>query len=288
MACRVTRAVVPLQSPLDLQTTLFSGQDFRWEPEGDGYVGWLGDAPVLLRPVRTALEAHSPLPAEETAARLRCYFRLDDDLQAVHRALAEDGPVAQAMRRWQGLRLLRLDAWHALASYICSAQANIPRITRMVHALARHLGEPVHFMERVLWRFPTPHTIAQAGEGVLRALGLGYRAPHLWQTACQIAQGEVDLAALASLPTEDLRQCLRDLPGVGDKVADCVLLLGYGRTEAFPIDVWVRRALREGYSIPPPHTYRRLREWAVQRWGHYAGYAQLYLFHHWRTRRRRG
>lgn len=278
MAGGITRVILPLLVPIDLETTLCNGQDFRWKREGEGYVGWLGDVPAFLRVVQGNLEVLSPLP-EEAHARVRRLFRLDDDQEAVQSVLARDPLVASAMRRWPGLRLLRLEPWPTLASFICTAHANIPRITRMVEALAQALGEPVDFRGKRRWRFPSPQAVAQAGEHGLRSLGLGFRAKYLWGTACLLAQGKVDLDALAHLPTEDLRQHLMALPGVGEKVADCVLLLGFGRTEAFPIDRWVRRALIEWYHLPAPHTYCRLRAWAQERWEKWAGYAQLYLFH---------
>jgi len=283
MAGAVRRTLLPLAGPLDLEATLFSGQDFRWEREGEGFAGWLGDAPVLLRPREGYLEAFSPLPEGEAVARLRRLFRWDDRGEEVRGVLASDPLLARALARWPGLRLLHLEPWPALASFICSAHAHLPRITRMVRALSSALGEPVEFLGRVRWRFPTPHALARAGEGALRSLGLGFRAKALGRTARLLAQEAVSLEALALLPTPLLRRRLLALPGVGEKVADCVLLLGFGRTEAFPIDRWVRRALVEGYALPPPHTYRRLQGWARERWGVWAGYAQLYLFHAWRT-----
>ncbi|MFN3974759.1 MAG: DNA-3-methyladenine glycosylase family protein, partial [Dehalococcoidia bacterium] len=214
MADRITRAKLLLTTPLDLATTLFSGQDFRWKQEGDGYVGWLGEAPAFLRIVQGHLEVLSPLPEEEAIAGARRLFRLDDDLQAIQSALAGDPPVARAMGRWPGLRLLRLEPWPTLASFICSARAKIHHITRMVDALSSALGNPVDFLDKRRWRFPSPLALAHAGEARLRTLGLGLRAERLWHTACLVAHGQVDLQGLALLPTEDLRQRLMALPGV--------------------------------------------------------------------------
>ncbi|GBD10648.1 DNA-3-methyladenine glycosylase [bacterium HR23] len=283
MAQGLTCIRVPLDTPLDLEATLFSGQDFRWDREGDGYVGWLGDAPVLLQRAPSGLVALTSLPEGEAHARLRRFLRLDDDLDAIRTALAGDGVLARCMASWPGLRLVRLEPWPALAFFLCSQHAPIPRITRMLNALAQALGEPVVFLGRERWRFPTPTAIAGAGPERLAALRLGYRAEYLWRTACLLAQGRAHLDVLASLPTEEARRRLLALPGVGEKVADCVLLLGFGRTDAFPVDRWVRRALVEWYGLPPPYTERRLRAWAQERWGSLAGYAQLYLFHHRRT-----
>lgn len=279
MALDITQVQIPLSAPLDLDVILFGGQDFRWEREGQWYAGWLGDTPVRLRTGQGHLEVLSPLPQEAACARIRRFFRLEDDWEAIRTALGADAILAQVMAQWPGLRLVHQEPWLTLAYFICSTNTHIPRISRMVEALAQTLGEPLDFQGKCRWRFPPPEAIAQAGEERLRSLGLGYRAPLLWRTACLLAEEAEDLDTLALLATHDLRQRLLALPGVGDKVADLVLLLGFGRTEAFPIDRWVHRALVEWYSIPPPHTYRHLHAWAQERWGPWAGYAQLYLFY---------
>jgi N-glycosylase/DNA lyase len=179
------------------------------------------------------------------------------------------------------MRVLRQDPWECLVSFICSSASNIPRITRNIESICDVYGRPVGSGEARRNTFPTPRELSRAGEEPLRALGLGYRAGYIAETAGVIAAGAVDLMALREEPYEDALETLTGLAGVGDKVANCALLFSLDKPEAFPVDVWIDRALREWYldgqgeSIPRP----KLRPWAQERFGPYAGYANHYLFH---------
>jgi N-glycosylase/DNA lyase len=211
---------------------------------------------------------------------LQSYFRLDDDINAIYGEISQDKRVADMVARYPGLRVLRQEPWECLIAFICSANSNIPRIAQNMEKLASHYGSPIALDGAVRHAFPTPVQLAEAGEMELRALGLGFRAPYVAQAALLVANGELDLDWLVRLPYADAKVRLMECPGVGPKVADCVLVFSLEKLEAFPIDVWVRRALGEWYfpgqKVPPD---RVLLEWAQHHFGRYAGYAQQYLFH---------
>ena len=182
--------------------------------------------------------------------------------------------------RHQGLRVLRIDPWECLVSFICSANSNIRRIHDNVESLARSYGEPVKLDGQVRHAFPTPEKLAQAGEKALRGLALGFRAPYVDQAARTVASGRLDLDALVKMPYAQAKARLMECPGIGSKVADCIALFSLEKAEAFPIDVWVRRALGEWYFAgEKTPTDRLLLEWAGGYFGRYAGYANQYLFH---------
>jgi N-glycosylase/DNA lyase len=132
--------------------------------------------------------------------------------------------------------------------------------------------------------FPTPQCIAATTEAELRACKMGFRAPHLLAAARRIADGKFDLKRLHRLPLAEAREELKKLHGVGDKIADCVLLFAYGFDSAFPVDVWVGRALRKLYFPHRRVTTRKLQSFAATHFGPHAGYAQQYLFHYMRTK----
>ena len=287
------------RQPLDLALSLKGGQAFRWRREGEWYRGVVGRLVLRLRRCPEGIEAHAlaPLPAGAQGAEasgpgvassqdelLRCllarYFRLDDDLVAIYQAFSDDEALVKAVAACWGLRLLRQDPWECLASFICSVDSNIPRITGTVERLAQSFGEPLT-AEGVAYAFPTPDAVAEAGEEALRRLGLGFRAPYLWRTAQRVVQEDVALKGLCSLPYGEAREWLLSLPGVGEKVADCVLAFSVDRLEAFPIDRWVRRALEEVYLEGRHLPKRALRRWAGERFGPLSAYAQQYLFQ-WR------
>lgn len=271
----------PIEQPFDLDSTLHSGQAFRWRRDGDRHSGVVFGNVVELRQAEDALELFTD-PDDEAAMwpLLRDYLSLDFDLDRVYAAF-DDDRLRESAVRYRGMRVLRQDPWECLVSFICSSASNIPRITRNVESLCEAYGRPVGAGAARRNAFPTPPELSRAGEAPLRVLGLGYRAAYLAETATAVADGAVDLMSLREEPYDTALEALTGLPGVGDKVANCVLLFALDKPEAFPVDVWIDRALREWYlgddadSIPRP----KMRPWAQDRFAPYAGYANHYLFH---------
>jgi N-glycosylase/DNA lyase len=211
---------------------------------------------------------------------LRSYFRLDDDIEAIYRQIDWDHRVAEMVEKYRGLRLLRQEPWECFVAFICSSNSNIPRIHANMESLADSFGHPLHLDGQVRHTFPTPERLAEAGEAALRALGLGFRAKYLARAAIMVADGSLSLESLRDLPYEDAKAALMEVPGIGPKVADCILLHSLEKLEAFPIDVWVRRALKDWYfQDRKPPTDPRMLEWAQEYFGPLGGYAQMYLFH---------
>jgi N-glycosylase/DNA lyase len=285
VAASVSRAILPVRD-YDLEATLTSGQVFRWRLRERGWEGVIGTRWVRLAGGRDAIvvEAASPTAVWDG---LREYLQLDVDLGAVLAAFPPDAPMRAAIAACRGLRLLRQDPWECLASFVLSSTKQIVQIQQIIALMCERYGQPVavppgHAPE---FGFPTPERIAACTEAELRGCKAGFRAGYLRATAQRLASGEVHLAGLARLPLAEARGCLMGLPGVGRKVADCVLLFACGFQQAFPIDVWVDRALRQLYFPRRRMSPARLREFSERHFGPYAGYAQQYLFHYMRTMR---
>ena len=278
-----------VDQPLALGESLESGQAHRWRRLADGrYSGVLGRRLVQIGTAADdggGLEYHCAGPGEQredaaTDALLRSYFRLDDDIDAIYADICRDRRVSEMVARYPGLRILRQEPWECAVAFICSANSNIPRIHQNMEAMAAALGEPLELDGEVRHTFPGPARLAAAGEGTLRRLGLGFRAPYVAAAAQQVCAGELDLAALAGAPYADAKARLMECRGIGAKIADCIAVFALDKLEAFPVDVWVRRALAEWYfpmQKKPPD--RALVEWAQGYFGRYAGYSQQYLFH---------
>jgi N-glycosylase/DNA lyase len=266
--------------PFDLHATLDSGQAFRWQWDGDWAWGVIAGRAFALSAVDSGLRVISSAPVDETQEMLRDYLRLDDDLDALYSDVAADPVLAEAMARYRGLRLIRQDPWECLVSFVCSSVSNIPRISRNLRAVAETYGEPVTLNGRLLHRFPDASALAAGGKQGLYALGLGFRARYIAQIAITVAKGGLDLAALRLAPYDEAKAVLTALPGVGEKVADCVLAFSLDKMEGFPVDRWVRRALVEWYGLEEKAPYEELRAWAQARWGESTAYAQQYLFHY--------
>jgi N-glycosylase/DNA lyase len=219
---------------------------------------------------------------------IRDYLRLGDDLEAIYQTINLDQRIDSAIGRYRGLRLVRQDPWECLVSFICSSTSNIPRISANIADISAHFGRPVALDGDVRGTFPTPEALAAAGEQSLRDLGLGFRAKYVAAVSEIVASGKIDLFSLREAAYEDALEALTALPGVGDKVANCVLLFSLDKLEAFPVDVWLHRALQEWYLGGDGKLSRtKMRLWAQDYFKPYAGYASQYLFHNRRLMGRR-
>ncbi len=273
--------------PLDLHSTLLSGQAFRWRAEDGWFRGVVSGRAVRLRGTADGVEVDDGQDGDGAfALQVRDYLSLDTDIEGIYREMSFDGRLRDAIDRYRGMRVLRQDPWECLVSFICSSASNIPRITRNIEAICESFGTPGGGTASGLYAFPAPEALAVDGAAErMRELGLGYRAEYVASTARSVADGEVDLMSLRDAPYETALEALMSLDGVGDKVANCVMLFSLDKPEAFPVDTWIDKAVHEWYldgvKLPP----KKMRLWAMEHFRGYAGYANHYLFHDRRIRK---
>jgi len=279
----MTEIVLPVRG-YDLDATLDSGQVFRWERREGSWTGVIGKNWARLSREAEGIRAETVGP-ESDWRWLREFLQTEIDLQKILATFPDDGPMSATVAACRGLRILRQDPWECLASFILSSTKQIVQIRRIVSHLCERFGEPLAALppEGPFHSFPPPEKIAGLTEAQLRSCKMGFRAPHLLAAARQIAEGKLDLEPIRRMDCAEARAELMKLRGVGGKIADCVLLFAYGFDSAFPVDVWVERALRQLY-FPRRPTEKRLREFASRHFGPHAGYAQQYLFHYMRTK----
>lgn len=261
---------------LDLNATLSSGQSFSWKRTTTGHWrGWIDGRPCLVWLQGDALRAVGPGLTHEAVTN---YFGLELPIENMLATFPkEDAWLDKAQEFAPGLRILRQDPWETLCNFICSSLKQIVQIEQINHELRFTFGDKVG---DGLHSFPDPARLATATEAKLRTCRLGFRARHLYVAARQIAASEVSLEKVGKLPTDEAREELLKIRGVGEKVANCILLFAYGRAEAFPIDVWVERVLRRLYFHDNPRIkHEKLRTFAASHFGPYGGYAQQFLFH---------
>jgi len=276
-------------SNFNLAMTLDSGQVFHWEKAGGGFVGTIGDVAAYVEEENDVLKVRfggtpARSPRRPLPKRIAHYFGLDHPLAEICASFPND-PVMNAARDYcRGLRMIRQPKWECLATFICSSMKQVAHIRQISLALRKRFGEGRKIGSRVMYTFPSPQRIARASESQLRGCKLGYRAKNLRATAQLVSSGECDLESWSTLPNSDLRNNLCELPGVGVKIANCVMLFAYERLRAFPIDVWIERVLRQRYfPRRKKMTAQQLREFSETYFGEHGGYAQQYLFHHART-----
>jgi N-glycosylase/DNA lyase len=295
---------IPLSDvgPFDLQATLESGQSYLWDrPDGEMYdslsahggdawyetvvppIDGVSNEQVAVR-VRQRDDAIEWEATTDPVPLLTHLLRLDDDLDAILDATPDLPLLERAYDRYRGMRLVRDPPFACLISFICSAQMRVARIHEMQRRLAREYGETVSVDGRQYHAFPTPDQLAAATESALRELKLGYRAPYVQRTAEMVAGGEAHPASAADLDYEAARDYLTRFVGVGDKVADCVLLFSLGFLEAVPLDTWIQTAIADHYPDCDRGSYRETsRAIREQFGGAYAGYAQTYVFYYLRA-----
>jgi N-glycosylase/DNA lyase len=271
----------------DLAATLTSGQAFRWQRREGAWEGILGSYWVRLREVDDGILVQTSEPIHDWHW-LTDYLQTDVDLDSILLSFPDDEPMRTSVRACRGLRLLRQDPWECLASFILSSTKQIVQIQQIVALLCERFGSSVRVPpgHSPAWSFPTPNRIAAATEAELRACKMGFRARSLLGTAKMLVDGELDLSSLQTRATSEAREILMRLPGVGPKIANCVLLFAYGFQEAFPVDVWVMKALRQLYFSKRRPTSKRLLKFTHTYFGANAGYAQQYLFHYVRVKGR--
>ncbi|MBO55383.1 MAG: 8-oxoguanine DNA glycosylase [Dehalococcoidia bacterium] len=270
-----------IDQPFDLSSSLESGQSHRWVKSDSWYIGVVLGNLVKIRQIEDKIEWHSaPSSEEDILPLLKDYFRLDDDLNKIYEEITQDDRVSEMVAKFPGLRLLRQDPWECTIAFICSANSNIPRIHRVIENLSNTFGTQLELDGHIRHSFPSPQELVVAGEQKLRELGLGFRAPYVDKATQLVNANQLDLQSLIQMPYELAKKCLMECPGIGPKIADCILVFSLEKMEAFPIDVWVRRALGDWY-FPNQKTPSNqiLQSWAQNYFGSYGGYAQQYLFH---------
>ncbi len=296
MEIKLDRSTVPFS----LEHTLCCGQLFRWQKLGDWWYGVVADRVIKIKQIGERL-IFQVFPEPQNQEFIENYLRLDDDLPSIMSEINRDEHIKNAIDHFCGLRLVRQEPWECLISYICATYKSIPAIKKMINSISRCFGKKLTVDGYDLYTFPKPADLAQACPKDLRSCGLGFRAERALETAKLVDGGDLSLESLKRMEYEDAKRELLGLPGVGQKVADCVLLFSLEKLEAFPIDVWMKRAATTLYarhfdspfikrvaskSSLTPKEYGTIGSFGREYFGKYAGYAQEYLFHYLRTQQR--
>ena len=253
----------------DLKETLDCGQAFRWKPLDNG--AWCGIAKGKYIELETLngdiiIKGSSK---EDFYEIWEDYFDLKRNYGEIIESISENEVLKAASEFGSGIRILNQDPWEALCSFIISQNNNIPRIKGIVERLCENFGEKCGEG----YTFPSAETVSSLTLEDLSVLRSGFRAKYILDAANKVAKGEIDLEALKLMDFESAREILMTIKGVGPKVADCALLFGLGHIEAFPRDVWIKRALAELFDGELPPCAEK-----------YAGIVQQYIFYYIRNR----
>lgn len=291
--------------PFDLHNSLECGQVFRWRKENKWWVAVIDNQVVKLKQHDNTLFVKSS--SNNTNEKLiKNYFRLNDNLPQILESVNKDQIINNAISKLYGLRIIKQSHWECLASFICATYKNIISIQKMISNICYKLGKKIEFEGKIHYIFPEPKIIANTDKQILEECGLGYRAKFLQETAKRIVSKEIVLKELESAKYETAKSVLlgyngkrKILPGVGPKVADCVMLFSLEKLDTFPIDVWISRTIKKNYyhlfekgsifylsnmnekSISTAQ-YNEISQIMRKYFGKYSGYAQEYLFYYTR------
>ncbi|PKM63101.1 MAG: hypothetical protein CVU97_02090 [Firmicutes bacterium HGW-Firmicutes-21] len=254
----------------DLEQTFECGQCFRFQKEDGGFFRGVAFGRELLLKQEADVITLFDVSYEEFKEKWERYFDLERDYACILKELSFDCRIRTAAERTAGIRILRQDSWETLCSFIISQNNNIPRIKKIIGSLCALLGEQI--CEGV-YSFPPAERVAAAGIEGLAPIKSGFRAKYIVDAAEKVASGIVDLDSICKLDYPSAKDKLTEIKGVGDKVADCVLLFAFGFYEAFPKDVWVKRVIERHYGADFTSDY----------FGKNAGIAQQYLFYYERN-----
>lgn len=270
----------------NLKYTLECGQCFRWEKQNNGntYIGVISDRVLKIRQEDDTLYVTSN-NSNNLEQVVKNYFDLNQDYQSIEKRIVKiDENVKKAVSNTSGIRHLNQEVFETLISYIISANNNIPRISRSIKEISKRYGKKVIFEEKEYYLFPTAEQLKYVSKEEFRSCGVGFRDRYLYQTVQDILMKKVDLENIGKLPTEDLRKELLSLQGVGQKVADCILLFAFHRQEVFPIDVWVERVMSVLYfkEAKGAMNKKEILRYADEKFGKDAGIIQQHLFYNMR------
>ena len=267
-----------LDIKISLHETINSGQIFLWENYGNEWFVLDGNDIIMGK--------QTPFEVITFSKIAKNFFREDDNYEKILKDITKDKIVKKATNRYPGLRITRQDPFQCCISFIVSSNSNIPNIRMRLQKLCRKFGKKVRFQKRDFVLFPEPKRLARATLQELKECKLGYRSKYVLDTSQAIASGEVDLDELKKMKYEQAREVLLKLPGIGDKVADCVMLFSLEKLDSFPLDTWMLKILQKYYSDSicidkksiSKKRYEDIHQNVLEHFGKYAGYSQQFLY----------
>jgi len=265
-------------SKINLDYSINSGQVFLWEKYGNTWYGINGSDVVSITDSSNQLRTFSKKPMD--------IFRNGDDSREIFQSITRDKVVKSAVKRFNGLRLLRQDPFQCYISFITSSNSNIQKIRLVLRNLCKKFGTKIRYEEREFFLFPEPNILAKAQKSDLLKCGLGYRTKAVTEAASAVISGRIDFDYLKKTNYQSAKESLLKIFGVGNKIADCIMLFSLEKLDAFPLDRWMIRVLQKYYSDKFPmvnktiteKTYQSLHNEIVDHFGPYAGYSQQFLF----------
>jgi N-glycosylase/DNA lyase len=265
------------QFSIDIDNSINSGQVFLWEKNGPDWYGING---------QDILKINKNAVIKSIQNSKTDFFRKNDNMQEIIKSISKDKTVKEAIKQYEGLRIFKQDPFQCMISFIISSNSNIQKIKNSLEKITRKFGVKVEIQNKEFFLFPKPEKLAKASIAEIKKCGVGYRAPFIKKSAEMVFSKKIDFKYLEKLDYKEAKKNICLIPGVGNKVADCILLFSLNKLEAFPLDTWMIKILEKYYSNEfkietktiTQKQYEILHEKIVNYFGPYCGYAQQFLF----------
>ena len=262
---------------IDIDNSINSGQVFLWEKQGSDWYGIDGQD-VLKINKNGVIKSIRNLKTD--------FFRKNDNIEEIIKSISKDKTVKKAVKEYEGLRLFRQDPFQCLISFIISSNSNIQKIKNSLEKITKKFGKKVKIQNKEFFLFPEPKKLAKATIDEIKSCGVGYRAPFIKEAAKMVILKKIDFEYLKKCDYHEAKKNICLVPGIGNKVADCIMLFSLNKLESFPLDTWMIKILEKYYSKEfkietktiTQKQYELLHEKIVNYFGPYCGYAQQYLF----------
>lgn len=262
---------------INIDNSINSGQVFLWEKNGTDWYGINGQDILKINKngvIKSILNSKTN------------FFRKNDNMQEIIKSISKDETVKKSVKQYEGLRIFKQDPFQCMISFIISSNSNIQKIKNSLEKISKKFGKKVKIQNKEFFLFPKPEKLANASIEEIKKCGVGYRAPFIKQASKMIVLKKINFEYLEKCDYQEAKKNICLIPGVGNKVADCILLFSLNKLEAFPLDTWMIKILEKYYSNQfnietktiTEKQYQILHEKIVNYFGPYCGYAQQFLF----------
>ena len=262
---------------INIDNSINSGQVFLWEKNGTDWYGINGQDILKINEngiIKSILNSKTN------------FFRKNDNMQEIIKSISKDETVKKSVKQYEGLRIFKQDPFQCMISFIISSNSNIQKIKNSLEKISKKFGKKVKIQNKEFFLFPKPEKLANASIEEIKTCGVGYRAPFIKQASKMIVLKKINFKYLEKCDYQEAKKNICLIPGVGNKVADCILLFSLNKLEAFPLDTWMIKILEKYYSNQfnietktiTKKQYQILHEKIVNYFGPYCGYAQQFLF----------
>jgi N-glycosylase/DNA lyase len=262
---------------IDIDNSINSGQVFLWEKNGTNWYGINGQDVLKINKngaIKSILNSKTD------------FFRKNDNIQEIMQLISKDKTVKKAVKEYEGLRIFKQDPFQCLISFIISSNSNIQKIKNSLEKITKKFGKKVKIENKEFFLFPKPEKIANASINEIKACGVGYRAPFIKEAAKMVVLKQINFEYLKKCDYYEAKKNICLVPGIGNKVADCIMLFSLNKLDAFPLDTWMIKILEKYYSKEfkiktktiTQKQYELLHEKIVNYFGPYCGYSQQFLF----------